>query len=106
MLVGEPTDLQWVTQHKGFLVLELIFLSKGLFRPEKESWVYEAAFQGQASHSSTPALGDNALDRSRLFLKDLRQRHRKVMVLGWEGGKNHNVIPASSVLRFSLGDLS
>ena len=102
-LVGEPTDLSLVTRHKGFMVIELIFRSKGLFRPEQKGWVYTATFQGQASHSSTPALGINALDRSRSFLQDLAKRYGKVIALEWEGGQGHNVIPASSRLRFSLG---
>lgn len=105
-LVGEPTDLHGVTRHKGFLVLELLFKAKGLFRPEKAGWVYEASFRGQASHSSTPDLGDNALERSRAFLQDLSKRFGKVTVLGWEGGEGHNMIPASARLRFSLGDRS
>ena len=103
-LVGEPTDLQFVHRHKGFLVLEIPLKSQGLFRPNEEGWVYEASFHGQASHSSTPDLGDNALDRSLAFLQNLSKRFRKVTVLGWEGGTAHNIIPASSRLRFSLGE--
>lgn len=103
-LVGEPTDLELVHRHKGFLVLELSFKSRGLFRPDEEGWVYEASFRGEASHSSTPDLGDNALERSRVFLRDLAKRFGKVMVLDWEGGAARNIIPASARFRFSLGD--
>lgn len=103
-LVGEPTDLQLVTRHKGFSVLELLFKSKGLFRPDQGSWVYEASFRGRASHSSTPDLGDNALNRSRAFLEECAKKFEKVTVLGWEGGEGHNMIPASARTRFSLGD--
>ncbi len=103
-LVGEPTDLEIVNRHKGFIVLELSFKSKGLFRPSEEGWVYETSFQGEASHSSTPDLGQNALDRSRVFLQELSKRFGKVTVLEWEGGTAHNVIPASARLRFSLGE--
>ena len=103
-LVGEPTDLSLVTRHKGFAVLEVTFKSRGLYRPDSESWVYEALLQGESSHSSTPHLGDNALRRALTLLEDLRKKFGKVMVLSWQGGEAHNMIPASSRLRFSLGD--
>ncbi len=103
-LVGEPTDLCLVTRHKGFSVLEVIFKSRGLYRPSSDSWRYEAVFTGQAAHSSTPDLGKNALQQALAFLQDLRKRFGKVIVLSLEGGEAHNMIPASARLWFSLGD--
>lgn len=103
-LVGEPTHLSLVTRHKGFSVLEVIFKSRGLYRPQASHWVYEAIFRGQSAHSSTPELGDNALQQALAFLQDLRKRFGKVVVLSLEGGEAHNMIPASARLRFSLGD--
>lgn len=103
-LVGEPTELAAVTRHKGLAVWELIFRSRGLHRPTARQWCYEATFQGQASHSSTPALGVNALTAAFDFLGELQKRFGKVTVLAWEGGSGHNVIPDRAQLRFSLGD--
>ena len=103
-LVGEPSELSFVTRHKGFSVLEITLRSRGLFRPSAGQWAYEAAFTGQSSHSSTPQLGENALVQSVSFLQDLRKKFGKVAVLSWEGGQGHNMIPASARLRFCLPD--
>ncbi len=103
-LVGEPSELALVSRHKGLAVLEVTLRSRGLLRPDSEQWAYEAVFHGQASHSSTPQLGRNALDQSVFFLQDLRRKFPKVTVLSWEGGEGHNMIPASARLRFCLPD--
>lgn len=103
-LVGEPTELALVTRHKGFLVLEVTFKSRGLFRPDADTWVYEAQFRGEAAHSSTPQLGKNAIQQAAEFLDGLHRKFGKVTVLSWAGGEAHNMIPASCGLRFSLGD--
>lgn len=103
-LVGEPTGLALVNRHKGLAVLELTFRAKGLYRPDRPQWVYEVSFQGRACHSSTPELGENAIDQCLEFLQGCRKRFKKVMVLSWEGGEGHNMIPASSRLRISLGE--
>ncbi len=103
-LVGEPSELSLVWRHKGLAVIEAVFLSKGLFRPSDAQWVYEATFRGQASHSSTPQLGENALLLSAAFLRELRRKFPKVCVLSWSGGEGHNMIPASARLRFCLPD--
>ncbi len=103
-LVGEPTELALVNRHKGLAVLELTFRSRGLYRPDKPQWAYEISFQGRACHSSTPELGENAIDQSLELLQGCRERFGKVMVLSWEGGEGHNMIPASCTIRLSLGD--
>ena len=103
-LVGEPSELALVSRHKGLAVLEVTFRSRGLFRPDSEQWAYEALFRGQASHSSTPDLGENALEQSISFLKELRRKFPKIAVLAWEGGEGHNMIPASARLRFCPPD--
>ncbi len=102
-LVGEPTGLSLVTRHKGLAVAEVIFKNKGLYRPNSAEWVYDAVFTGQAAHSSTPDLGVNAVDAAARFLENTAKKYGKIHILSWEGGSGHNVIPASSSLRFSLG---
>ena len=102
-LVGEPSQLHVVTRHKGFAVADILFKSRGLYRPTQAEWVYEVAFKGEAAHSSTPALGTNALDESLEFLRRLKKQYPKVAVLSWEGGTGHNIIPAFATLRVSLG---
>ena len=53
-IIGEPTDLTPVTQHKGVFMQAIIL-------------------HGQAGHSSNPDLGNNALDGMRLVLNELQQ---------------------------------
>lgn len=102
-LVGEPTDLALVTRHKGFSTVEVLFRTEGLYRPSAPEWVYEVSFRGEPAHSSTPDLGENAVTASIAFLEELRKKYKKVSVLAWQGGEGHNMIPASCLLRFSLG---
>lgn len=103
-LVGEPSELALVCRHKGLAVIEISFLSRGLHRPSQSEWVYEATFQGEAAHSSTPDLGENAIEESLRFFQKVQKRVPKVRVLSWIGGTAHNIIPAGAALRFSLGD--
>ena len=105
-LVGEPTELALVTHHKGLAVLEFLLRSRRLHRPLAPQWLYEVSFQGKAAHSSTPALGANAIEQSLLFLKQLGKRFGKVALFNWGGGVAHNVIPDRATIRFSLGDRS
>ncbi len=103
-LVGEPSEMTLVTRHKGLAVLEILFKSRGLHRPSAPEWVYEASFEGAAAHSSTPDLGVNAINAAADFLREVNPKARKLALLSWTGGAGHNLIPASSALRFSLGD--
>jgi len=103
-LVGEPSELSLVTRHKGLAVIEISFLSRGLHRPSQTEWVYEVTFRGKAAHSSTPALGVNAIEESLGFFQGIVKRFSKVRLLSWSGGTAHNIIPAGATLRFSLGD--
>ncbi len=103
-LVGEPSNLSLVTRHKGLAVAELLLKGKGLHRPTSPEWVYEVTFHGKAAHSSSPELGTNAVQLALQFLENLKRKYGKVMVLAWEGGTGHNVIPALATLRFSVGD--
>lgn len=103
-LVGEPSQMRLVTRHKGLLVAEVLLKSKGLLRPPHTQWCYEAHFLGEAAHSSTPEMGHNAILESLRFLQKLHTKYKKVVVLSWQGGTGHNIIPASAALRFSLAD--
>ena len=58
-IIGEPTDLTPVNQHKG-IFMEAITL------------------QGQAGHSSNPDLGNNALDGMREVLNDLENFRKEL----------------------------
>ena len=92
--VGEPSHLQVITAHKGLMVFQLeIEFSPDPQRHESLP-IYRLLFQGQSAHSSTPALGRNAI---RLAL-DFMSRRPELQVVSIEGGDAVNKVPARCVL--------
>ncbi|MBI4313876.1 MAG: M20/M25/M40 family metallo-hydrolase [Candidatus Omnitrophica bacterium] len=92
-IVGEPSELKLVHQHKGILVCELALLRKGIYHTETSQMAYEVEVRGSAAHSSTPKLGKNAIAAMLDFLKKLDQPVGKMKVLSLEGGTAANIIP-------------
>jgi len=92
-LVGEPSDLQLVTRHKGLLVGELALTRRGVYRTEAAETAYELGTLGAASHSSTPQLGDNAITRMLDLLASVGQLASGLRVLAIDGGTAANVVP-------------
>jgi acetylornithine deacetylase/succinyl-diaminopimelate desuccinylase-like protein len=87
--VGEASHLQVITAHKGFMVFELTLR----FTPSKLAESGKAkrfAFVGRSAHSSTPALGRNAI---RLALESLRD-NPGVWVAAIAGGDAVNKVPS------------
>jgi acetylornithine deacetylase/succinyl-diaminopimelate desuccinylase-like protein len=88
--VGEPSGLQVITAHKGLMVFELEIQ----FEPEKPAVrtfpTYRVIFEGRAVHSSTPALGINAIQ---LALQMLGQ-NPNLHPLNIAGGDAINKVPA------------
>ena len=86
-LVGEPSELACVRAHKGYAVYEAriplpeLGQLSGLAETED--------FTGAAAHSSTPALGQNAIEAAlaRLGRDDVRG------LVAIEGGTQTNVVP-------------
>jgi acetylornithine deacetylase/succinyl-diaminopimelate desuccinylase-like protein len=93
-IVGEPTDLQLVTAHKGDLWLEL-------------------STRGRAAHGARPELGDNAIHHMADVVKLLetkyaaelrRRRHRllghpTINVGMIHGGRQPNIVPDQCAIR-------
>lgn len=93
-LVGEPSNLQLVTRHKGLLVGELALLRRGVYRTETAETVYEVETKGVAVHSSTPEAGENAVLRMFDRLTAIAQAAGGVKVLELDGGTAANIVPA------------
>jgi succinyl-diaminopimelate desuccinylase len=89
-LVGEPSRLEVITAHKGLMVFELrIGFSRS--KEERSSERYQRlTFAGRAAHSSTPALGRNAIKQA---LETLAAR-RDMVVRSIIGGDAVNKVPA------------
>lgn len=87
--VGEPSHLELITAHKGLLVFELELrfaplCAERAFRTER------AIFTGKAAHSSTPALGENAVARALAATAALP----RLRVAAMAGGDAVNKVPA------------
>ncbi|HEX4211008.1 MAG TPA: M20/M25/M40 family metallo-hydrolase [Candidatus Binataceae bacterium] len=87
--VGEASHLQVITAHKGFMVFELTlpFTPQKLAQPVKLEGV---VFTGKSAHSSTPALGRNAI---RLALESVHD-NPAMQVAAIAGGDAVNKVPS------------
>ncbi len=92
-LVGEPSQLQLITRHKGLLVQELILPRRGVYRTESAQPAYELEVRGVAAHSSAPHLGENAVTRLLDLMTEAHARVKGLRGLALEGGTAANIIP-------------
>lgn len=81
-LVGEPSKLELIYAHKGHLVAQIELPLERDIHIQLRDW------QGKAAHSSTPALGINAIERCLKWLE-----HHPYGVTRLEGGSDSNRIP-------------
>ena len=93
-LVGEPSELAGVRAHKGYAVFEARVPLPDAPPCARDERAIEATFRGVAAHSSTPHLGDNALQRAldRLAESDV------VAVSALMAGGATNVVPDTAEL--------
>jgi acetylornithine deacetylase/succinyl-diaminopimelate desuccinylase-like protein len=62
-MVGEPSQLKVITAHKGLMAFELAIHFSPM-RTDHEFAACKIIFNGKAAHSSTPALGENAITKA------------------------------------------
>jgi succinyl-diaminopimelate desuccinylase len=87
-LVGEPSELAGIRAHKGYAVFEArIALAQVAGRPQGRRIRLE--MRGSSAHSSTPHLGDNAVEAG---LERL-DRDDVLGVAGLDGGDTVNRVP-------------
>ncbi len=98
--IGEPSHLEVITAHKGLMVFQL---SIGFdSAAEKFAHTTRVVFQGRAAHSSTPALGQNAI----LMALEKLSAVRDCKVLSIRGGDAVNKVPARCEVLIAGGDPS
>ncbi len=99
--VGEPSHLAVVTAHKGLMAFELRLKSEAARRHRplhgRGEGTTKVLFTGRAAHSSTPALGRNAI----VDALDFVAGRRGLQVIGIEGGDAVNKVPARCELRIA-----
>ncbi len=87
--VGEPSRLEVLTAHKGLMVFELELR----FAPQRtgaRAQVRRVTFEGKAAHSSTPALGVNAI----VMALGALAAQPSLKAAAISGGTAVNVVPA------------
>ncbi len=89
VFVGEPSRLEVITAHKGLMVFELK-LGFTPLRFDEPMRVRRLTFAGKAAHSSTPALGVNAI----AVALEAIAVNRKLNLALISGGTAVNVVPA------------
>ena len=87
--VGEPSRLEVITAHKGLMVFELR-LGFTPLRIDEPMQVRRLTFAGKAAHSSTPALGINAIE----IALEAMAINLKLNLAAISGGTAVNVVPA------------
>jgi succinyl-diaminopimelate desuccinylase len=95
-LVGEPTELACVIAHKGYAAARArVFLPSAANETPRPA--ERIAFTGRSAHSSTPRLGQNAIETclERLAADDVRG------VRAIAGGGARNQVPDACVLEFN-----
>lgn len=92
-LVGEPSELVAIHAHKGRRVYEARIPLERLTNPAGS--VERCSFQGRSAHTSTPELGENALDAA---LKRLA-REDVIGLVDLSGGEAVNKVPERSELQ-------
>ena len=91
--IGEPSHLQVITAHKGLMVFELeieFYPHIDDHEPQQRLPVYYLIFEGRAAHSSTPALGVNAIQ----LAVDVLERRADLRIASINGGDAVNKVPA------------
>lgn len=86
--VGEPSRLEVITAHKGLMVFELKLAFTPL-RVDEPMQTRRLTFAGKAAHSSTPALGVNAID----VALEAMATNLKLNLAAISGGTAVNVVP-------------
>ncbi len=89
VVCGEPSSLRVVHAHKGYLVARVWLGKPAPAAPAVRSEV----FTGRAAHSSTPALGENAIEKALSARLD--------GVVSMRGGQGANSVPARCEVGFA-----
>ncbi len=88
--IGEPSRLQVITAHKGLMAFELEIQFDSYNEAQQSFPVYHLIFEGRSAHSSTPALGVNAIQ----LAVDALEGRPDLRIAWIDGGDAVNKVPA------------
>ncbi len=92
-VIGEPTDLEIVTAHRGQLVLQMeVELPTEVHRSAGR--VFRVEVQGEPSHAANPNLGRNAIDLALRTIARFRNQGAGFTTHRMRGGGQNGAIPA------------
>ena len=105
-LIGEASDLKIVHAAKGFAIVEIrIPISEDernykISRNQAESATTQTKlFSGRSAHSSTPHLGENAIQNMFEFLQKMPEN---MVLIEADGGTRVNMIPSQAMVELEL----
>lgn len=105
-LIGEASDLKIIGAAKGFAIVEIrIPISEDerkykISRNQAESATTQTKlFAGKSAHSSTPHLGENAIQNMLEFLQKMPEN---MVLIEADGGTRVNMIPSQAMVELEL----
>ena len=105
-LIGEASDLKIIEAAKGFAIVEIrIPISEDerrykISRNQAESATTQTKlFSGRSAHSSTPHLGENAIQNMLEFLQKMPEN---MVLIEADGGTRVNMIPSQAMVELEL----
>ncbi len=105
-VLGKATDLKIVNASKGFAVVEIkIPISDEEKKYKNERNLIESSttetklFSGRSAHSSTPQLGDNAVQKMLDFLQKMPSN---IVLIEADGGTRFNMVPNQAMVEIDV----
>jgi acetylornithine deacetylase/succinyl-diaminopimelate desuccinylase-like protein len=106
-LLGEPSEMKIIYASNGLAVINIkipFSIEERNHRQDHQSGEgtssHSKIFRGKAAHSSTPALGENAISKLVQYLDQLPEG---LAILTVDGGISHNTVPDQAMLEVELG---
>lgn len=105
-LIGETSDLKIINAAKGFAVVEVripISEEEIAYKQSRElaesTTTQTKVFSGKSAHSSTPHLGDNAIQKMLDFLQKMPEN---MVLIEVDGGTRFNMIPSQAMVELEM----